>query len=166
MVMVMWCIGIQHGFERNLLRCNWSPDSKHVISASADRVVYVYRVRDSVNVARLPGHQGSVNTVAWHPTEPVVASGSSDKTVFLGELVLEWSRTFFYFLLLLYHCILVSLFLLLLNNRQNVKHSNRLSCISCVSYRRLPVTNPIILVFIQVVGNSLLGSLSTYVNGG
>lgn len=35
---------------------------------------------------KLPGHNGSVNDVAFHPKEPIVASASSDKNIFLGEL--------------------------------------------------------------------------------
>ncbi len=34
----------------------------------------------------LPGHKGSVNEVAFHPTEPIVGSASSDRTIYLGEL--------------------------------------------------------------------------------
>jgi Prp8 binding protein len=36
---------------------------------------------------KLPGHQGSVNEVAFHPKEPIIASGSSDRNVFVGELL-------------------------------------------------------------------------------
>lgn len=35
---------------------------------------------------RLPGHNGSVNEVVFHPKEPIVASASSDKTIYMGEL--------------------------------------------------------------------------------
>ncbi len=35
---------------------------------------------------RLPGHHGSVNDVTFHPYEPVLASASSDKKIFMGEL--------------------------------------------------------------------------------
>ena len=34
----------------------------------------------------LPGHTGAVNCVAFHPVENVVASGSSDNSIFVGEL--------------------------------------------------------------------------------
>lgn len=34
----------------------------------------------------LPGHKATVNEVVFSPIEPVIASGSSDKTIFLGEL--------------------------------------------------------------------------------
>ena len=35
---------------------------------------------------KLPGHKGSVNDVAFHPKEPIVASCSSDHTIYLGEI--------------------------------------------------------------------------------
>ena len=37
---------------------------------------------------KLPGHHGSVNDAAFHPTAPIVASASSDKCLYLGELAL------------------------------------------------------------------------------
>lgn len=36
---------------------------------------------------KLPGHTGSVNSVVFHPKQPIIASGASDKTIFLGELL-------------------------------------------------------------------------------
>ncbi|CAA6667744.1 unnamed protein product [Spirodela intermedia] len=66
--------GHQHNFEKNLLRCGWSPDGSRVTAGSADRMVY------------LPGHTGSVNETAFHPAEPVIGSCSSDKQIFLGEI--------------------------------------------------------------------------------
>ena len=35
---------------------------------------------------KLPGHRGSVNEVVFHPTEPIIASCSNDKSIYLGEL--------------------------------------------------------------------------------
>ena len=43
--------GHQHSFEKNLLRCCWSPDGKMVSAASADRFVYVWTL--------LPGESSS-----------------------------------------------------------------------------------------------------------
>jgi Prp8 binding protein len=34
----------------------------------------------------LPGHKGGVNEVVFHPKEPIIASASNDRTIFLGEL--------------------------------------------------------------------------------
>jgi Prp8 binding protein len=79
--------GHQHGFERNLLRCDWSSDGKRVTAGSANRMVYVWNAKTAQIEYALPGHTGSVNEVVFHPSEPVVGSCSSDKTIYLGELV-------------------------------------------------------------------------------
>jgi Prp8 binding protein len=37
----------------------------------------------------LPGHRGCVNDVQFSPNEPIIASCSNDRTIFLGELQLD-----------------------------------------------------------------------------
>ncbi len=81
--------GHSHGFEKNLLRCAWSPDCRHLTCGSADRHVNVWRHDTGELVYRLPGHLGSVNEAVFHPSEPIVGSCSSDRRVYLGELDLE-----------------------------------------------------------------------------
>jgi Prp8 binding protein len=78
--------GHQHNFEKNLLRVAWSPDGKRISCGSADKHVYIWDVVTRKILYRLPGHLGSVNEVDFHPMEPIIASCSSDKTVFLGEI--------------------------------------------------------------------------------
>jgi Prp8 binding protein len=78
--------GHQHNFEKNLLRVAWSPDGKRISCGSADKHVYIWDIATRKMLYRLPGHLGSVNEVDFHPTEPIIASCSSDKTVFLGEI--------------------------------------------------------------------------------
>lgn len=78
--------GAQHNYEKNLLRCAWSPDGSKVTAGSADRFVYVWDTTSRMILYKLPGHQASVNEVDFHPTEPIIASCSSDKTIFLGEI--------------------------------------------------------------------------------
>lgn len=79
-------LGAKHGFERSLLRCGWSHDMKLVGCGSADRYVYVWDADSGSLRYHLPGHTGSVNEVAFHPSEPIVGSCSSDKNIYLGEL--------------------------------------------------------------------------------
>jgi len=79
-------IGAQHSFEKNLLKCAWSPDGNKVTSGSADRLVYIWDTNTTNLLYRLPGHSGSVNEVVFHPNEPIIASCSSDKTIYLGEI--------------------------------------------------------------------------------
>lgn len=54
-------LGVQHNFEKNLLRCAWSPDGKLVTAGSADRAVCVWDAESGEIVHRLGGHTGSVN---------------------------------------------------------------------------------------------------------
>ncbi|KAF7990258.1 hypothetical protein HCN44_000063 [Aphidius gifuensis] len=78
--------GHQHNFEKNLLRCAWSPDGSKVSCGSADRYHYIWDTTSRRILYKLPGHNGSVNDVDFHPKEPIVCSGSSDKQVFIGEI--------------------------------------------------------------------------------
>uniref|UniRef100_A0A0N5A2Y9 WD_REPEATS_REGION domain-containing protein n=1 Tax=Parastrongyloides trichosuri TaxID=131310 RepID=A0A0N5A2Y9_PARTI len=79
-------VGHQHNFEKNLLKCAWSPDGKRISLGSSDGFHYIWDVQSSRVVYRLPGHSGSVNAVDFHPTEPIILSAGSDKQVFLGEI--------------------------------------------------------------------------------
>lgn len=78
--------GHQHNFEKNLLRCNWSPDGSKVTSGSADRMVYIWDTTSRRILYKLPGHTGSVNEAAFHPKEPIIGSCGSDKQIYLGEI--------------------------------------------------------------------------------
>ncbi|BFZ21042.1 hypothetical protein BsWGS_24082 [Bradybaena similaris] len=78
--------GHQHTFEKNLLRCAWSPDGSRVAAGSGDRFVYVWDTTSRRIVYKLPGHAGSVNEIDFHPLEPIILSCSSDKKIYLGEL--------------------------------------------------------------------------------
>ncbi|GMT05154.1 hypothetical protein PENTCL1PPCAC_27328, partial [Pristionchus entomophagus] len=79
-------LGHQHNFEKNLLKCAWSADSYRVSCGSSDRYVYVWEVSSKKIIYKLPGHQGSVNAVDFHPKEPILLSAGSDKKIYLGEL--------------------------------------------------------------------------------
>jgi len=78
--------GVQHNFEKTLLRCSWSPDGSKISAGSADRFVYIWETATRRLMYKLPGHRGTVNEVDFHPKEPIVGSASSDRTVFLGEI--------------------------------------------------------------------------------
>lgn len=79
--------GAVHGFEKRLLRANWSPDGRRIVAGSSDHQVYVWDVASQRILYRLPGHKGSVNEVDYHSREPIIASGSTDKKIFVGEIV-------------------------------------------------------------------------------
>jgi Prp8 binding protein len=82
-------IGAIHNMDKNLLRAAWSGDGSYVAAGAADKCVYVWDVTSRQIKYRLPGHNGSVNDVDFHPTEPILASGAGDRRVFLGELEME-----------------------------------------------------------------------------
>lgn len=78
--------GHQHNFEKNLLKCSWSPDGSKVTAGSSDRMVYIWDTTSRRILYKLPGHTGSVNECVFHPNEPIVGSCSSDKQIYLGEI--------------------------------------------------------------------------------
>jgi len=79
-------LGHQHNFEKNLLRCSWSPNGNMVTAGSSDRMVYIWSFNSCDILYKLPGHRGSVNEVVFSPREPLVLSCSSDKQMYLGEI--------------------------------------------------------------------------------
>lgn len=79
-------VGHQHNFEKNLLKCSWSPDGQRVSCGSSDRFLYIWDVTSRGILYKLPGHQGSVNATDFHPKEPILLSAGSDKKIFLGEI--------------------------------------------------------------------------------
>ncbi|KAH9255891.1 hypothetical protein BASA81_006066 [Batrachochytrium salamandrivorans] len=76
--------GAPHGFEKNLIRPCWSPDSQFIAVGSGDRSVVVWDVASSDIVYKLPGHKGCINDVDW--SNSIIASASNDKSIFMGEL--------------------------------------------------------------------------------
>lgn len=57
------CHVLQHGSDKNLLRCSWSPDGEMVTAGSADRAVHIWDVPSTQELYYLPGHKGTVNEV-------------------------------------------------------------------------------------------------------
>jgi Prp8 binding protein len=78
--------GVTHGIDKALIRCNWSSDGGLVASGSSDKNVYIFDSLSGSIKYCLPGHTGTVTEVDFHPKQPIVASASADKRIFLGEL--------------------------------------------------------------------------------
>jgi len=78
--------GHKHNAEKGLLKCAWSRDGSMVTGGSADKMVHIWDEFSTEELYLLPGHKGCVNTVVFHPVENVIASGASDKQIFIGEL--------------------------------------------------------------------------------
>ncbi|KAJ1847067.1 hypothetical protein IWW55_006195 [Coemansia sp. RSA 2706] len=78
--------GAPHGFEMNLIRPAFDKDEMMVASGSADRTLTIWGLRSGEIRYKLPGHKGCVTQADFHPREPVVLSGSVDRSMFVGEL--------------------------------------------------------------------------------
>lgn len=63
----------------------YSPDGTIILSAGDTRVL-VWDALTGFNEARMTGHTEKVQTVAYHPTEPLAISGSSDNSIILWDL--------------------------------------------------------------------------------
>ena len=63
-------------------RQSWSSDNVALLaSGSADPYVYIYDVASGRLLQRLEGHKDRVYAVAFHPTQPTLASCSADFTI-------------------------------------------------------------------------------------
>uniref|UniRef100_A0A060T8A1 ARAD1D02002p n=1 Tax=Blastobotrys adeninivorans TaxID=409370 RepID=A0A060T8A1_BLAAD len=75
------------GVEQSLLRLAWSSDGKRLAAGSSDRTAVIWDVFTRNIIHKLPGHLGSVNDVAFSPTDDnVFVSASSDRSLILGPL--------------------------------------------------------------------------------
>lgn len=79
--------GAPQSFEKNLHRATWSADGERIAAGSGDRTVVIWDAKSGRLDWKLPGHVGSVNDVSFSPTEPIIASASTDRKILLGELI-------------------------------------------------------------------------------
>eukprot|EP00479_Gromia_sphaerica_P006107 TRINITY_DN1726_c0_g1_i1.p1 TRINITY_DN1726_c0_g1~~TRINITY_DN1726_c0_g1_i1.p1 ORF type:complete len:141 (+),score=19.92 TRINITY_DN1726_c0_g1_i1:62-424(+) len=77
---------IRHDHEKLLLKCGWSQDGTKVGVGSSDKFVYVFDSLNTKLLYQLPGHNGAVTEVDFHPKEPIILSCGTDKQIYLGEL--------------------------------------------------------------------------------
>ena len=59
----------------------WSPDASTVAVGGVGPEVHIYQMSDGKRVATLPGHGGAVFSLAYHPKEPRLVTGSYDGTL-------------------------------------------------------------------------------------
>jgi serine/threonine protein kinase/WD40 repeat protein len=71
------------GHEGDLSCLSISPDSRHILTGSADHTARVWDVHTRKTVADLRGHTEEVTAVAWSPDGKLIATGSKDHTVML-----------------------------------------------------------------------------------
>src|ERR1700722_16969431 len=63
------------------------PSRSHLLSASEDGTLCLFRARDWVVLRSLKGHKGRVNCVAVHPSGKVALSVGNDKTLRMWDLM-------------------------------------------------------------------------------
>ncbi len=59
----------------------WSPDGRHIVSASADKTVQVYDAATGAHVLTYTGHSGAVTGAGWSPDSNRLVSTGLDSTV-------------------------------------------------------------------------------------
>lgn len=98
-------VGAPAGMEKNLIRASWDASGKRIASGSGDGTAVVWDAQSTKMLYKLPGHKGTVNDVRFASGEEtiskpryddlrlglyadniLVVSGSSDRTLLLGEL--------------------------------------------------------------------------------
>ena len=63
------------------------PTRSHLISASEDGTICIFRTRDWILLRSLKGHKGRVNSVAVHPSMKVALSVGKDRTLRMWDLM-------------------------------------------------------------------------------
>ena len=78
--------GAPVGLEKNLMRANWNRDGSKIAAGSGDCTLVIWDVASTNLLYKLPGHRGCVNDVHFSPTDSIIVSGSSDRSLLLGQL--------------------------------------------------------------------------------
>jgi WD40 repeat protein len=63
-----------YGHTAAVLAVAWSPDGRHIASASADSTVQVWTIGQERNVLTYRGHYNEVGTFAWSPDSKYIVS--------------------------------------------------------------------------------------------
>jgi len=74
-----------HTVAKTLIRCHFSPlattGGAYLLTGSFEGTAYIYDALTGDVVQQLQGHAELVRDVSWHPTRPLIATGSWDRCV-------------------------------------------------------------------------------------
>ncbi|HEX2100082.1 MAG TPA: WD40 repeat domain-containing protein [Candidatus Synoicihabitans sp.] len=68
-----------------VISLGWSRDGHLLAAASAAGPISLFATPDGAARAVLPGHEQGTNAIAWHPNQPLLASGGQDGAVKLWD---------------------------------------------------------------------------------
>lgn len=77
---------LKHGFAGSITYLLF-PSKSHLLSASEDGTLCLFRSRDWAVLRALKGHKGPVNCVAVHPSGKVALSVGKDRTLRMWDLM-------------------------------------------------------------------------------
>jgi WD40 repeat protein len=76
------CQNILHRHTERVMSVAFSPDGKHIVSGSSDKMIHIWNAETGEAVAiPLAGHTDVVASVAFSPDSKHIISGSWDKTI-------------------------------------------------------------------------------------
>ncbi|KAL9653513.1 hypothetical protein ABK040_002146 [Willaertia magna] len=81
--------------KKTLLKSSWYKrndtfgNANQFIANGYENDVMIWNTTNRELIYQLPGHLGIVNCVDFHPKEPIIASCSADKSIYLGEVDLK-----------------------------------------------------------------------------
>lgn len=78
---------VYHGHPARVNAVAWSPDGKHIASASDDQTVQICDAKTGATSLTYRGHAAEVYAVAWSPDGQYIASAGADKTVQIWNAV-------------------------------------------------------------------------------
>ena len=79
------------GHQTTVTQIQFSPDGNILASASWDKTVKLWRIKDGTLITTLEGHQDGINSIAfaWGKKGYLLASGGADKTIKLWSIIDE-----------------------------------------------------------------------------
>lgn len=78
--------GAPSGNEYQLIRACFSTDNLSILSGSEDKTVTIWDYKSRKILNKISGHRGATLDIAYHPTERIISSTSTDGSVIVREI--------------------------------------------------------------------------------